>query len=168
MSDETPKVLFAGEWIPAHEVWKKMETATVAADVIDSFNQKFPHLASEFTEETVRKVRKRLGDIELVMPKKAEKPDDHADEAARLLQEMPPEDVLDHLAREFNQEMSLEQLISLVGEAEYKGSLCREAAEYEQNRILPEQTAQIWNEMHRPVPGGGLWNAFKVRELLEG
>ena len=117
-------------------------------------------------DATVREVRRRLGQIELVMPPKAEKIDDHATEAAELLGSMAPEDVIDHLAREHNQDLSLSQLIALVGDEAYKDALGREAREYELNRILPEQTAQIWNEMHRPVPGGGLWNAFKVKELL--
>ena len=44
----------------------------------------------------------------------------------------------------------------------------REATEFEANRVLPEQTAELWNDSGRPAPGGGLWTAGKVSHLLHG
>ena len=54
----------------------------------------------------------------------------------------------------------------LAGDAAYRAALSREATEYELNRISPQQAADLWNDLGRPAPGGGLWNAAKVQALL--
>ena len=41
-----PKILFNGTLIPAHEAWKRMETATMATEILERFNKTFPDLAS--------------------------------------------------------------------------------------------------------------------------
>ncbi|MCB1798452.1 MAG: hypothetical protein KDI67_06165, partial [Gammaproteobacteria bacterium] len=65
---EEPMICFGGEWIPAHDVWKKMETTTVVVDAIARFNEHFPHLASADTRNVVPLVRQRLKDVTLRMP----------------------------------------------------------------------------------------------------
>lgn len=164
-NDEAPMIRFGGEWLPAHAVWQKMETVNVAVDAIHRFNENFPELASDATRSVVPLVRQRLKDIELRMPRK----DGNADlaaVAAELLQSLPPEDVLDCLRDRHGVEMGLAQLIQLVGDRSYRAALVREARELEANLISPDQTARLWNDAARPAPGGGLWSARKIAELM--
>jgi hypothetical protein len=162
---EEPTINFGGEWIPAHDAWKKMETATVVVDAIDHFNEKFPHLASSDTRDVVPLVRKRLKDVQLRMPSKAQLPD-LSSEATSLLETLSPEDVVASLRENHGAEMDMLQFVRLVGDAAYLGALRREAEELQMNRISADQTAQLWNELSRPAPGGGLWSAHKVEKLI--
>lgn len=166
-STDEPQIRFGEYWIPAHQAWKKMETASVVADVIDHFNVHFPHLANQLTRSTVPVVRQRLKDVQMRVPKRNEA-QDLGPVAREMLQKMSPEDVLDELAREHKQDLNLRELIAVAGDQAYLASLRREAIEYEANAILSEQTAQIWNEMSRPAPGGGLWSRGKVKTLING
>lgn len=174
MSDEEsddpkePMVRFGDQWIPAHDVWKKMETATVVTDVIDRFNTGFPDLATADTRNIVPLVRQRLKDIQLRMPKSDAESLDVGPLAKELIESMPPEDAIEVLKDKHDVELELGQLIQLVGEAKYLESLGREAKEYELNRISPKQTAQLWNEASRPAPGGGLWTEEKIQKLMTG
>jgi hypothetical protein len=163
--DEEPMIRFGGEWLPAHAVWQKMETVNVAVDAVNRFNEQFPGLASEATRSVVPLVRQRLKEIELRMPRK-DVMADLAAMAADLLCALPPEDVVDTLRDQHGVEISLTQLIQLVGDRAYRGSLAREAREFEMNRVSPDQTAHLWNDAGRPAPGGGLWTARKISELL--
>jgi len=152
-----PMIKVAGVWIPAHEAWARMEIVTEVTDKIERFNNKFPNLSTESTREVVPVVRQRMKDVALRMPRKAPDAPDFATRAGDLLDQMSPEEVLDNIQEEFGESLSLRDLISLAGEAAYIGALIREAQDYRANAILPEQTAQIWNDMARPAPGGGLW-----------
>lgn len=164
---QEPLIRLGEYWIPAHMAWKKMETASVVADVIDHYNTHFPHLASQLTLSTVPLVRKRLKDVQLRIRKPVEQVD-VGSIAQALLEEMAPEDVLDELLSAHKQELNLRELIALAGEEPYLRSLQREATDYLANQITPDQTAQIWNEMERPPPGGGLWSQRKVERLIDG
>ena len=169
MSDdhkEEPMIRFGGEWIPAHEIWNKMETANVVANAIDRFNTHFPYLSSPETRKVVPLVRQRLKDIELRMPSKETGLPNLGPVAADLLTQQSPEDTLRVLQQQHGIKLEMQQLVQLAGEAAYVAALTREADEYEANRILPEQTASLWNDIRRPAPGGGLWNAAKVNDLL--
>ncbi len=156
-----------GKWVPAHEAWAKMEVASEAADAIECFNRKFPNLSTDSTREVVPVVRQRLKDVQLRMPKKPQDAPDLGPVAFDLLARMSPEEAVESIQRDFDQALSLLDLISLAGEEAYLASLAREADEYRVNAILPEQTAQIWNEMKRPAPGGGLWTSKRVDEILQ-
>ncbi len=146
-----------GKWVPAHEAWAKMEVASEVADAIECFNRKFPNLSTDSTREVVPVVRQRLKDVQLRMPKKPQDAPDLGPVAFDLLARMSPEEAVESIQRDFDQALSLLDLISLAGEAD----------EYRVNAILPEQTAQIWNEMKRPAPGGGLWTGKRVDEILQ-
>lgn len=158
-------IRFGGEWLPAHQVWGKMETASVVADAIARFNERFPQLTSAETRDVVPLVRQRLKEIELRMPEKAAPPD-HAAVAAALLGAMTPEAVIETLADRHGLALDLKQLLQLAGDEPYTSALRREARILELNRISPDQTAQLWNAAGRPVPGGGLWNAQRIGALL--
>lgn len=165
--DENPEIRFGADWIPAHHAWKKMETASAVADAIEHFNENFPHLATSLTRSVVPEVRQRLKDVQVRTPKrKAGK--DFSSIALELLKTMGPEDVLDRLEQEHKEKTDLRGLIQLVGDIPYLEALKREAEEFVANKILPDQTSQIWNEMARPAPGGGLWSGRKIDLLLSG
>ena len=164
--EEEPTIRFGNEWIPARDAWKKMETATVVVEAIERFNDNFPHLSSPNTRDVVPLVRQRLKNIQLKIPSRVEGPD-FPGEAAKLLESLPPEDVIDALAEKHGLEIDLMQLVQMVGEAAYMHALAREAVEFQLNLISPDQTAQLWNDARRPAPGGGLWTAQKVHALLE-
>ena len=165
-TQEEPMIQLDGKWVPAHEAWAKMEVASEVADVIERFNRRFPELSSDSTRDVVPLVRQRLKDIQLRMPQKSPESPDLGPIAFDLLQRMSPEEAIESLGRDFDQSLGLRDLIALAGEAAYLGALAREAEEYRVNAILPEQTAQIWNEMRRPAPGGGLWSAAKVEAIM--
>lgn len=164
--DEQPMIRFGGDWIPAHDVWKKMETANVVVDAIDHFNTSFPHLSSDDTRDVVPLVKQRLKDIELRIPVKYKQPD-LAPVAAELLDSMSPEDAIEVLAEKHDVQMDLMQLIQLAGEKCYVKAMYREATEYRLNLISTDQTARLWNDLARPAPGGGLWTGKKITALLD-
>lgn len=164
---EEPQVRFGEHWIPAHQAWGKIETALAVTEAIERFNENFPHLSSNLTRSVVPTVRERLKDLTMRMPEK-EEPTDYAAIARELLLKASPEDVMDHMLDEHKMEMNTRELIALVGEKAYLHCLKKEADDYQMNQISPDQTAQIWNEMSRPAPGGGLWSRVKVEKLISG
>lgn len=167
-SDEQPMIRFAGVWVPAHEVWKRMESATVVVEHIERFNTNFPQLSSEKTRDVVPLVRQRLKEIELRMPHKDEDIADIGDIAAELLRSKTVDETLDTLAGEHGVELGVEQLVHVAGEESYLHALLREARDLRKNRVSPEQSAQLWNELGRPAPGGGLWSPTLILKLLDG
>ena len=160
-----PKIRFGGKWTPAHEVWKKMETANAVAAAIERFNKGFPHLSTVETRNVVPLVRQRLKDIELRMP--SDGLPDLAPIAVDLLKTLTPEAALQALTDAYGVKLELHQLVEMAGNAPYIDALAREAVEYEDNRISPEQTAYLWNDAGRPAPGGGQWNEGMIRDLLD-
>lgn len=166
-TSEEPMIKMGDIWVPAHEAWAKMEIASEVTDVIERFNRNFPTLSTEASREVVPVVRQRLKDVQLRMPKGAPDTPDLASTANELLEKMSPEEVIEQIQNDFGDALTLRDLISLAGEAAYIRALTREAEEYQANAILPEQTAQIWNDMGRPAPGGGLWSIRKVEQIIQ-
>lgn len=169
MSDKKPQapmIRFGGRWSPAHEVWNKMETATFVAAAIERFNAMFPHLSSAETRDVVPLVRQRLKDVELRMPSNPPDLPDPGPVATDLLATQTPERALQALREEHGMELDLLQLVQLVGERPYADALTREAEEYREKRVSPDQTARLWNDAGRPGPSGGLWTAHKIDMLL--
>ena len=163
---QDPAIRFGGQWRPAHEVWKKMETANVVADAIERFNQRFPTLSTAETREIVPLVRQRLKNIELRMSSEESGKVDLARIAADLLSDHPPEEVIAILRQQHDSEIDILRLIRLAGEQPYVDALLREARDDESRPILPKQMAKRWNDAGRPPPGGGLWTAKKIHALL--
>ncbi len=164
--DAAPMIRLGDAWVPAHEAWARMETASAVAGHIERFNRRFPELSTETTREVVPLVRQRLKDISLRMPPKPPPEQNLKEMAAELLVRLSPEEAIEQLFAASGEELTLRELIALAGEQAYIEALTREALEYQANQILPEQTAQIWNDMARPAPGGGLWSGQKVEKLL--
>lgn len=160
-----PRIRFGEFWIPAHLAWKRMEIANVTTDAIERFNSEFPHLATQSTRDVVPLARRRLKAVQVEIHRETEQPD-LAVEAAQLLVDASPEDAVAALTEQFGVELDLVGLIQLVGEEAYVDALVREAGEYRANMISPGQTADLWNEAHRPTPGGGRWSARDIERLL--
>lgn len=167
-----PTINFGGEQIPAHEAWGRLETLSTATDLLDRFNADHPDLATEFTVQVVETVRHRLQRIQLTMPAKGgnEGGDtngvDEVNLAKELLAKYSPEEVLEMLEAEHGVEMNIHALSQAAAEA-YVQALAREAVELEANMVLPDQMADLWNELGRPAPGGGLWTTSKVHQLIK-
>jgi len=142
-----------------------MKFATDIVNSIERFNQRFPRLSTQNTLDVVPLVRQRLREISLRMPENDE-PIDPGELLGQLLEEMSPEDAIVALRRRTGQAIDLRELISLAGEEAYSAALAREAEDFRSNSISPEQTAQIWNESGRPLPGGGLWSGKRIQEML--
>lgn len=162
-----PLIKLGDRWVPAHQAWARMETASGFADSIERFNRRFPDLTTKTTRDVVPLVRQRLRNIALRMPEKATEPADPGTILAELLAQVSPEEAIAELHERTGQSVDLRELISLAGEKAYIGALTREANEFRKNCIHPDQTAQIWNEMGRPLPSGGLWSGRRVEELLD-
>ena len=163
---DEPVIRFGGKWVPAHDLWCKMEMAHAVADAIERFNQHFPRLASAGTREVVPLVRQRLKDIELRIPERP-KPPDLAGIASNLLERLSPEAVIAVLHENHATTLDMVGLIELAGEAPYLRALRREGLDSSMNQVAPDQTAQAWNSVGRPAPGGGLWTQRKVSALLD-
>lgn len=162
-----PKIRFAGSWLPAHRAWRKLETATAVMEAIDRFNDRFPEIATPVTRDVVPLVRRRLREIELLMPVRPAPPD-LAEVAVELLLTASPEEVLEILVQQHGAQIDLRQLIMLVGQDAYGAALRREVQAFHNNKISPEQAAELWNAGGRPAPGGGLWTRQKVEALQRG
>lgn len=152
--------------MPAHDLWKKMETVNVIADAIERFNTEYPHLSSAQSRDVVPLVRQRLKDIDLRMPSQAPQLD-LGEVTGGLLETMSPEDVVTLLRDRYDTEIDLNGLVQLAGEEAYVLAVQREAQDHALNQVSPEQTAELWNDAARPPPGGGLWTAKKVQDLLD-
>ena len=165
---EEPVVKIAGQWVPTHRIWKMLETVNTATDLVERFNQQNPDHASSITTDAVTAVRERLKALDMSLPKSQdEKMRDLAEIARKLLETMPPEDVLGLLEQEHNLEADLKGLITMVGADAYHDSMRREAEEYVANMITPDQIAELWNEGQRPSPNGGLWSENLVKKTFD-
>ena len=163
---DEPVIRFGGNWVPAHDLWCKMEMAHAIADAIERFNRRFPRLASAGTRGVVPLVRQRLKDIELRIPERPTPPD-LAGIASDLLDRLSPEAVIAVLRENHATTLDMVGLIELAGEAPYLQALRREVVDLHMNQVAPDQTAQAWNSIGRPAPGGGLWTVKKVSDLLD-
>lgn len=168
MSDRDYRILFGGAELPAYQVWGKLEVAKSALEVLTRFNAERALLSTEATRTTEVDVRKRLSDIELILPTQATKDPDMSDRARALLLVMTPEEAIEVLRTEHNVGFDLNGLVQLAGTETYLESLSNEAEVFKQNAILPEQIASLWNEARRPAPGKPFWDKFAVQSLLDG
>jgi len=62
-----PKVRLGDTWVPAHRIWKVVESITTAADLVEKFNADRTELTTPVTRDVVDMVRTRIRDMELAM-----------------------------------------------------------------------------------------------------
>ncbi len=159
-------IRFAGMDIPAHMAWKKIEVLNTAADNLERLNGQYPHLATEFSREILAIVRKRLKTSVSELGKPKELDNSYIDMLKELIKTDAPEDCLDKVRSAYNIDLNIQDLIYHVGEVNYMEAMIREAELYRDNKILPEQTAELWNQMERPAPGKQHWTGKDVLSLL--
>jgi len=75
------------------------------------------------------------------------------------------EDVQDILVGEYSTEMSLPDMVQLIGKQEYLIALKRELGELLRNAVSFEQVATLWNDLERPALGNTTWNAGSISLL---
>ena len=142
------------------------------AECLERLNKQFPHLASENSTSGVehwrqRRIRSNIHDMSEAPAEPVMPADGGKALALELLQSHGLEDVLDILRDEHRIDLTLPQLIHLVGKQAYRGSLGRDAQELMRNAISYEQIASLWNELDRPALGSARWNARSVSMLVE-
>jgi hypothetical protein len=167
MSDKDYKVWFAGSEIPVFQAWEKLDVANQALEVLERFNEKRAQLATELTLRTAEEVRRRLSEIEILLPEKGQTDDSLEQKVRALLLHNSPEGVIDVLRRDHNVECDLNGLIQLGGTEAYLASLTNEAGMFLQNAISVDQIAELWNEAKRPAPGKPFWDSAAVKILLK-
>jgi len=62
-----PKIRVGDMWVPAHRVWRVVETITTAADLVERFNADNGELTTPITRDVVSQVRERIRAMELSM-----------------------------------------------------------------------------------------------------
>ncbi|WP_428605977.1 hypothetical protein [Sedimenticola sp.] len=151
---------------------KLFETVDACADRLDQLNNRFAHLASESTHESVetwKKVKDRIlfdyGD-----EKKAHDsgPDVKAI-AIELLEKQGHslEDVIDLLKSDHDIEVDIAGLAQTIGKTAYVAALRKDAGDLLSNAISFAQIASLWNDLDRPAFGGENWTARSVSILVE-
>lgn len=158
-----------------------LRALTGGVDRLDELNTRYPDLASSFTQETVTKLRRLLGSIEVISkdenrggsvtlgqadPKSSGEDSELADAARELLLGHTLDDALEILQGEHGKaDLTLQGLVDLVGRDAYVGALQREIADYKANAISIDQVAELWNDFGRPPLGDAAWNTISVSAL---
>lgn len=161
-------VKVAGIEIPVHLAWHKIETLNTGADILEQLNEKYPHLASDFTHEIVPLTRERMKNSvgDLKPPPKVDDREDFTDFLKEKIQLVTAADLIDIVKNEKGVDITLEDLLYFVGEQEYMASLEREALDFVKNKISYKQMCEIWNEMHYPAPGKAHWTINDIAKML--
>ena len=140
------------------------------ADRLEYLNNLFPDLATPTTTEGVihwRQYRSRLPNLDIAgeLPRETQHAIDLRSIAIGLLQQHSLEDVLEMLKEEQAVELTLPELVQLIGRKDYLTVLKREFRELLKNAISFEQIAALWNDLERPAFGGATWNSRSVSML---
>ena len=149
-----------------------LSSVDACAERLEELNRRFPNLAGETSRRGVEHWRQRKIKARIHQPREPEPNSDlSADQlkalATRLLQSNGLEDVLDILLEEHKIDLTLPQLIHLIGKQSYLNALRKDAGELLQNAISYDQIAGLWNDLDRPALGGPTWNARRVSMLVE-
>jgi len=151
---------------------KLFESVDACADRLDQLNNRFAHLATESTHESVETWRRAKDRILF----------DHSDEnkeheggpdikaiAIELLEKQGHslEDVLDMLRTDHGVDIDISGLVQIIGRTVYVTALRKDAADLLGNAISFTQIASLWNDLDRPAFGGESWTARNVSILVE-
>ena len=151
---------------------KLFESVDACAERLDQLNNRFAHLATESTHESVetwRRVKDRIlfdyGDEKKVH----ESGPDIKAIAIELLEKQGHslEDVLDTLKADHGVEINIAGLAQVIGRTVYISALRKDAADLLNNAISFSQIASLWNDLDRPAFGGENWTARNVSILVE-
>ncbi len=151
---------------------KLFESMDACADRLDQLNNRFAHLATESTCESVetwRKVKDRiLFDYAEEQKVHASGPDIKAI-AIELLEKQGHslEDVIDILMSDHDVQINIGGLARTIGRTAYIAALRKDVADLLNNAISFNQIASLWNDLDRPAFGGESWTARSVSILVE-
>jgi hypothetical protein len=146
-----------------------IEAADEAVEHLRHLRKRYPALVSTHVREAIDNwdsSQFKRGDLEFIEAgAKAPMEDALAAAAIDMIQVHQLEDVMEMLSEEFSVEVDYEMLIRLVGGERYVKALKQEAIDLKLNKVSYEQTADLWNSMGKPAPGGGPWSARSVSQL---
>ena len=147
-----------------------IEVAREAVEQLRRLSKDFPALSTPQVKqalETWNEEMFRKGEI-IWLEKERQRQEKSALEsrAQALVDSLLVDDALDSLNQEFSKELDYQDLINLAGRDKYIAAMRREAIELKQNFVSPEQTAELWNSLGKPVVGGERWVAGAVSVLM--
>ena len=138
------------------------------ADHLERLNREYPHLASRWSEQSVDDWRNRKSELLLnytLEQKDRSTESDLGRLATKLLEENSLEDVQEIMREQHGEELSIQQLVRVVGRGTYLHNLKHEVLFMRENSISFAQIASLWNELERPAFGGDRWDAESVAML---
>lgn len=149
------------------------------ADRLDRLNELFPELATPVSRAGVQSWQRTKTQVEsqednaersestdLVTPGEAlEEQVDIKSLCLELLRDNQIEDVLDLVLQKQGVDLSMLDLVELIGKEAYILILKRDVLQLSKNSISYEQIASLWNELGRPALAGPTWNGRSVSVL---
>lgn len=144
------------------------------ASQLEHLNDSYPQLATTATLQSVEQWRGRNEPSTLIeepteaATRAAETPSEPIDMrevAVKLVAEHSVEDALELLFEQHRIELTLPELVHLIGRKVYVTTLKRDLQELLKNAISYEQIANLWNDLERPAPGNGAWSSRSVSLL---
>jgi hypothetical protein len=138
---------------------------------LDELNMRHPNLASGISKEGVEQWRQRQIRI---LEQRKEKPDSQDQPAAPdtkrlavgLLADHSLEDVLGILLSKHKIELTMPELVDVIGHENYVPALKKDLGFLTENAVSYEQAATLWRDLGRPALGGSEWNAQSVSALI--
>ncbi len=150
---------------------KAVQAMDACAERLEQLNTDYPELATTASLEGVRQWRSWRSYNRPDCPDSAVEPAEKAADESRnlalsLLARNGLEDTLDILLAEHRIDLSMPQLIDLIGKEHYLKALRHDAQMMLENAISYEQIASLWNDLDRPALGGPRWNGRSVSMLI--
>ncbi len=138
---------------------------------LDDLNARFPNLASDISKQAVEHWRARQAWVQDQKGKRSEvEPGteliDVKHLAIRLLSDNDLEGVLDILLRQHEVELTVTELVDLIGHENYATALRKDVEFLMDNAVSYEQIAKLWKDLGRPVSEGSEWNAHNISALI--
>jgi hypothetical protein len=138
---------------------------------LDELNCTYPQLASDQSRDGVALWRERTAAgaataTEMPLEEPADEMRQTRELALSLLKNNGLEDVLEILLNGHRIDLSLDDLILLVGTSVYVEALKTDARKLVVNAISYQQIASLWNDLDRPALSGSKWNAKSVSSML--
>ncbi|MCB1760705.1 MAG: hypothetical protein KDI68_13095 [Gammaproteobacteria bacterium] len=146
-----------------------MAAIDACASQLERLNNQFPHLATTSTLQGVESWRGRRvvkpTPVEEPPQKSASEPLDIRALAIGLVADHSLEDALDMLLEQHDIDLSMRELVHLIGRKSYSATLKRDLRELLKNAISYEQIANLWNDLERPALGNDTWNSRSISLL---
>ncbi|HHH39097.1 MAG TPA: hypothetical protein ENK50_05935 [Sedimenticola sp.] len=135
---------------------------------LDELNTDYPHLATETSLSGVAlwQAMLRAGPGELLRGEPVDELGQTRELALGLMRHNGLEEVLEILLDEHRIDLSMDDLVLLIGTSAYVEALRSDGRKLVANAISYEQIATLWNDLERPALSGSRWNAKSVSSLL--